>query len=217
MAQRDKKKLAIVNIGCGTGGTIATLEKFGSVDNVDVSEEAIKFMKQNGHSNRLIKVDDVELPFGNQSYDIVGAFDVLEHIDDDVSALKEWARVLKDNGAIVMTVPAYQWLWTDHDVSLHHKRRYTNKSLLEVVERAGLVVEKSSYAIAFSLPLVVGFRLLNKALRRKTSSETSYVDVPGWVNSLFANILYFEAKLHRITRLPFGTSLVAIVKKPNEQ
>ena len=211
-ATARKKTVKIMNIGCGTGGTIDMLESFGVVDNVDISDDAIRFMKEHGYK-RITKVHDIELPFKNKSYDVVGAFDVLEHIEDQVGALKEWKRILKDDGAIVITVPAYQWLWTEHDVSLYHKRRYTVSRLVQAAAEAGLKPEKKSYAIVFSLPLVAGFRLLNKALHRKTDSETSYVDLPDWVNSLFTRLLYAEAKLHGKIYYPFGTSVVTILRK----
>lgn len=202
----------ILNVGCGTGGTIDMLEKFGTTDNVDISDEAINYMKKRGYK-RITKVDNVMLPFKEKTYDMVGAFDVLEHIENQVKALKEWKRVLKDDGYIIISVPAYQWLWTEHDVSLHHKRRYTERRLVEAAKAAGLVPEKSSYAIVFSLPLVVGFRFINKTLRRKTDSETSYVNVPNWVNMLFTRLLYAEAKFHQTIKMPFGTSVMAVFKK----
>lgn len=211
-AKGGKKNFKILNIGCGTGGTIDMLEAFGKTDNVDISDDAIKLMKKNGYKN-IIKVDDIELPFKAKTYDMVGAFDVLEHIDKQVDALKEWKRVIKDDGAIIITVPAYQWLWTDHDVSLHHKRRYTTKRLAAAAKQAGLKPQKKSYAIVFSLPLVVGFRLLNKALGRKADSETSYVDVPDWVNRTFTNLLYAESKLHGRVSFPAGTTVVAVLRK----
>jgi len=211
-AKGNKKKFKIMNIGCGTGGTIDMLENFGSVDNVDISDDAIKFMRDQGYKN-ITKVKDIKLPFKDKTYDMVGAFDVLEHIDNQVEALREWKRIIKDDGAIVITVPAYQWLWSDHDVSLHHKRRYTTTRLALAAREAGLKPQKKSYAIVFSLPLIVGFRFINKALGRKADSETSYVDVPSWVNSLFSNLLYAEAKLHKFMRFPAGTSVVTILRK----
>ncbi len=211
--RKGKKQLSILNVGCGTGGTIDMLEQFGTVHNVDISDEAIKFMQQHGYNN-ITKVDDIELPFKDKSFDMVGAFDVLEHIERDAEALKEWKRVIKDDGAILITVPAYQWLWSDHDVSLHHKRRYTIAQLEATAKKAGLKLDRKSYAIVFSLPLVVGFRFLNKALRRKTTSETSYVDVPNWTNSFFSKLLYAEAKAHRVMSLPAGTSVIAVLRKP---
>lgn len=211
-ALKGKPKAAILNVGCGTGGTIDMLEKFGTVENVDISDDAIAFMNKMGYKG-ITKVDDIDLPYKDKTYDVVGAFDVLEHIDDQVGALKEWNRVIKDDGAIVITVPAYQWLWSEHDVSLHHQRRYTVSSLMKAADEAGLKPERKSYAIAFSLPLVVGFRLVNKALGRKADSETSYVSVPKSVNKLFTNFLKVEAKIHDKISLPAGTSVVTILRK----
>jgi SAM-dependent methyltransferase len=139
--KNKKKQFTILNIGCGTGGTIDMLESFGYTDNVDTSNEAIKYMKQRGYKN-VTKVSNINLPFNANTYDMVGAFDVLEHIDDQVGALKEWKRVIKKDGAIVITVPAYQWLWSKHDISLHHKRRYTIKLLTDAAKHAGLKPKK---------------------------------------------------------------------------
>jgi SAM-dependent methyltransferase len=205
-------KASILNVGCGTGGTIDMLEHFGTVKNVDISDEAIKFMNNLGYKD-IVKVDDIVLPFKDRTFDMVGAFDVLEHIEDHLGALKEWKRVIKDDGAIVVTVPAYKWLWSAHDVSLYHKRRYTVRSLTKVAKEAGLRPQKKSYAIVFSLPLVAGFRMLNKVLGRKTDSETSYVKLSPAVNKLFTRLLQIEARMHRSVSFPAGTSVVAIFKK----
>jgi SAM-dependent methyltransferase len=209
---RNKSSSAILNVGCGTGGTIDMLERFGNVDNIDASDDAVAFVKSRGYKN-IKKVDDIDLPFEDKTYDVVGAFDVLEHIEDHKRALCEWKRVLKDDGAIVITVPAYQWLWSEHDVSLHHRRRYTVKSLMAVAAEAGLRPERKSYAISFSLPLVAGFRFASKAFDRKTDPETSYVPVPRAINTFFATLLKIEAKLHNRISLPAGTSVIDILRK----
>jgi SAM-dependent methyltransferase len=214
-ASRNRPNSTILNIGCGTGGTGGTidmLEKFGKVDNIDTSDDAIDFVKKLDYSN-ITKVDGINLPFKDKIYDIVGAFDVLEHIEDHKSALSEWKRVLKDDGAIVITVPAYQWLWSEHDVSLHHRRRYTVKSLTAVAAEIDLRPERKSYAIGFSLPLVAGFRFANKILDKKGDSETSYVPIPRVINKLFTTLLKAEAKIHNAVSLPAGTSVITILRK----
>jgi SAM-dependent methyltransferase len=211
-ASQNGPNSVILNVGCGTGGTIGMLEKFGKVDNVDTSDEAIAFAAKLGYGD-VTKVDGITLPFKDGSYDLVGAFDVLEHIEDHKGALAEWKRVLKDEGAIVITVPAYQWLWSDHDVSSHHRRRYTVQSLMAVAAKVGLKPEKKSYAFSFSLPLVAGFRFAGKILDRKAEPGTSYVPVPGAINKLFTTILKAEAKMHNTVSLPAGTSVITILRK----
>lgn len=211
-ASRNKPDAAILNVGCGTGGTINMLEKFGTVSNVDTSDEAIAFTRGLGYKN-VTKVDGVALPFEDKIYDIVGAFDVLEHIEDHKGALAEWKRVLKDDGAIVITVPAYQWLWSGHDVTMHHWRRYTMKSLIALAADADLRPERKSYAISFSLPLVAGLRLASNILDRRAGSAVSYVPVPRAINNVFTAFLKAEAKLHDAVSLPAGSSLITILRK----
>lgn len=211
-AKGDRPQLAILNVGCGTGGTIKMLASFGETDNVDISDEAIKYMQKLGYK-KVTKVNSIYLPFKDKTYDMVCAFDVLEHIDNQIGALKEWKRVIKDDGFIIITVPAYQWLWSGHDVSLHHKRRYTVRRLTTAAKDAGLTPCKRSYAIVFSIPMVAAFRIMHKLFRHNTNSETSYVDVPRWMNTIFTKMLYLEARLHAVVSFPFGTSVVAVFKK----
>jgi len=205
----------ILNVGCGTGGTIKMLEKYGDVDNVDISEDAIKFMKKEGYT-KIKKVDGIELPYPENTFDLVIALDVLEHIEFDKDALKEWRRVLKPGGKVILTVPAYQRLWSDHDISLYHFRRYRKWELHRKGTESVLCPIKISYAIVFSLPLVFGFRVLNKVLGRKVDSETSYVKLPKPINSLFTGLLSIEAFFHRYINFWFGTSLVAVYQKSDD-
>ena len=208
----NKKPLKILNIGCGTGGTVRMLEMFGEVVNVDASDEAIKFMKKNGFKNS-IKVEGIELPFETATFDMVCAFDVLEHIDKDIEAVREWRRVVKPGGKIMLTVPAYQWLWSGHDESLHHYRRYTAPQLRGIAQTINLQPLKLTYAIVFSFVLVAGFRLLTKISGKQTTSESSYVELPSAVNNLFTKLLFIEADLHKVLKFPFGTSVLAVFKK----
>lgn len=204
-------KLKILNVGCGTGGTIPHLEEFGKVTNVDTSKEAVKFLKEKGYSGKLY--NGKKLPFKENSFDLVVALDVLEHIKEDGAALDEWKRVLKPNGGLLITVPAHQWLWSGHDEALHHFRRYTRKGLRKLLVSADFSVRKASYAIAFSLPLIVGFRFLNKLLGKKMDSQSSYIQLPGFVNKFFIFLLKVEAKMQKLFNMPFGTSVISYSKK----
>jgi SAM-dependent methyltransferase len=198
----------ILNVGCGTGGTVGMLERHGTVVNVDVSDQAIAHMARLGYDD-VVKVDGIELPFEDATFDLVAAFDVLEHIEKDATALVEWARVLRPGGRILLTVPAHQWLWSGFDVAQHHHRRYNRRTLRAAVLQAGLTPRRISYAIAFSLPLVAGFRLLAEARNRPPEDQTGYVRVPRPVNRAFIGMLALEARMHHVMRVPFGTSVLA--------
>lgn len=204
----------LLNIGCGTGGTIPMLSKFGSLDNVEVSQEAIDICRDKGFSN-VKKIDGIKLPFKDNEFDIAVALDVLEHIEDDSGALKEWHRILKKNGRVFITVPAYQWLWSEHDESLHHHRRYTLSGLHKKLNRAGFRVQKRTYAIVFSFPLIVGYRFIKSILPKKKGGKlaTSYVFLPNSVNLFFIWLLSIEAWLLQYINAPFGTSLLIVAEK----
>ena len=176
--------------------------------NIDVSEDAIAIMKRAGYE--ASQVDGVELPYPDGSYDLVVACDVLEHIDDDVAALREWRRVLGDEGGVLLTVPAYQWLWSGHDVNLHHVRRHTAGSIRRLAKMAQLELLRDTYAFLCSLPILMSVRLLHR-IRRSTSG--SHVEVPALVNSMFIGLLRIEALLLRYVRFPAGSSVVALLEK----
>lgn len=205
------KDLKILNIGSGTGGTIPMLQEFGEVFNVDVSEQALKILKSKGINN-LHKIEGTKLPFKANYFDVAVAMDVLEHIKEDEQALKEWSRVIKPNGRLVITVPAYQWLWSEHDESLHHFRRYTASNLHKICNQANFKVRKRSYMIMFTFPLVVGYRLLSSIYKRESKDEksTTHVKVPRLVNSTFVLLLRIESFLLQFISLPFGTSVLLI-------
>lgn len=206
------RHLKILNVGCGTGGTVPMLERHGAVTNIDTSEEAIRIAKRRGVNNVQL-VNGFDVPFKDSSFDVIVALDVLEHISDDHSALREWGRVLKDGGAIVLTVPAYQWLWSQHDEVLHHFRRYNASGLHKLFNTAGLKVIKRSYIIASTLIPIVAYRFLASLLPKKDEGATSYVELPTWINSMLAWILKLEGKCLSLFNFPAGTSILMIGKK----
>ncbi len=206
----EKRGADILNVGCGTGGSVRMLERHGSVWNVDVAEPAVHACRSRGIRN-VMKVNSLRLPFPDESFDLVAALDVLEHIEEDGAALREWQRVLRPGGKVLITAPAYQWLWSEHDESLHHFRRYTAAGLHQLLNRHGFRTLKRTYAISICFPLIVGYRLLRSLSSKKRS--TSYVRVPRWINSLLAGILSLEGYLLSRRNIPFGTSVLMIGEK----
>ena len=206
------KSAKILNVGSGTGGTVATLEKFGHVDNVDTSQEAIAYAKSKGIKN-IKKVKGIKLPFKDKTFDLLVALDVLEHIDEDQKALQEWRRVTKKEGKVIITVPAYQWLWSEHDESLHHKRRYTLSELVAKCNKAGFSVNKRSYLIVFSFGLIVAYRFISGLSVKKNSKKSSYVILPSPINRLFTNLLILESLVIKNINFPFGTTAFVVLEK----
>lgn len=205
-----RKNLRILNVGAGTGGTVDMLAAFGAIDHVDMADEAIAYLHAL-HIPNVIQADAVKLPYADNTYDIVIALDVLEHIEDDLAALNEWRRVLRPGGEVVLTVPAYQWLWSEHDESLHHFRRYTASGLHALCNHAHFTVRTRTYIITLFFPIIVGYRAIRHFIKPKHS--TSYVMLPAWLNWVFTKLVQLEGILVKTINLPFGTSVLMTAKK----
>jgi len=197
----------LLEIGCGTGHNLAMLSQFGEVDALELDDEARKVAE-----SRLGRpVMSAPLPelsgVPEQHYDIIGAFDVIEHIDDDTAALASIATRLKPGGKLVMTVPAHQWMWSAHDVVNHHKRRYSRQQLRTLIERSPLRLESIGYFNSLLFPVALAERLASKA-RGKEDADLSLPPRP--LNTLLERV--FASERHLIGRLPLppGLSLFAV-------
>jgi SAM-dependent methyltransferase len=200
----------ILDIGCGTGATLDHLKRYGAAQGVDVSELALGFCRRRGHE-RVMLASATDLPFADESFDLVTALDVIEHLDDDVRGLGEIRRVLKSGAPAVIFVPAFQALWGPNDDQSHHKRRYRLAQLRRQVTAAGLRVERISYAnIAMFVPIWAGRKLLN-ALGNKSQAENQ-INHP-FINRLLSRIFSSEAGWLRRHTLPFGVSIVCVARR----
>lgn len=205
--------LRVLDAGCGTGGTLAALEGVGELWGCDVSDEALSMCRLRGFDD--LKCSTVEeLAFEDESFDVVISCDVLEHVGDERRGMAEMARVLRPGGVCVVTVPAHQWLWSEHDEALHHLRRYGARQLRALTEGAGLRVEKLSEAVALALPGIVAYRALRRLRGDGGRPKTSLVRLPGPLNALLIRLLDLENLLLRHCRLPLGASLVMVARKP---
>lgn len=206
-------RLRIADVGCGTGGNFTLLDEWGDVAGIDMSPEALRFCLQRGRANVLRATAD-RLPFADGSLDLATALDVLEHLQDDRAALAEFRRVLKPGGHLVLTVPAYRFIWSEHDEALHHRRRYVLSELRAKVAASGLEVRRISYAISAILPVAVVFRIL-QGLRpsRQDRPKTGYVGLPGPANRLLAGYLQLEAWWLARASLPAGLSIVCVARR----
>jgi SAM-dependent methyltransferase len=154
-----------------------------------------------------------ELPFADHSFDIVSAFDVVEHCEDDGLAVAELARVLTPRGRMLLSVPAYQWAWSDHDVQAGHHRRYTRPQLVDLVEGAGMRVLRTTYAFAGVFPIFLAERA-RRRLGRARDSDTRLPQVSDRVDRLLTGLCAMDARVLRHHDLPFGSSVFLAAVKP---
>jgi ubiquinone/menaquinone biosynthesis C-methylase UbiE len=216
LADRAPNASLFLDIGCGTGAMSHELQSLGSVVSLDFEREALQFVKSRG-IREPVQASAETLPFRSDTFDAVTALDVIEHLDDDHAAASEIKRVLKPGGKAFVTVPAFSFLWSEHDIALHHRRRYLAHQIRALFETAGMTVEKTSYVMTFLFPAVAGVRFIQKALGSGHKSidraKTTLPDVPGPMNGALKALLQIESGLVRRINFPFGVSLVCVARK----
>jgi SAM-dependent methyltransferase len=201
----------ILDAGCGTGGNLGLLARYGQVAGVELDATARELANQRQLGEVLPGRLPDGLPFASGSFDLVVLLDVLEHLEDDCASLTALANLLKPGGRIVLTVPAFPLLWSPHDEAHHHKRRYRAATLRAVIERAGLETAYLSYFNTWLFPLIASVRLLQRLLP-PGGSELAVPAAP--VNNALTTLFASEAQLIPQARLPFGVSLLAVLKSP---
>ncbi|GBE94647.1 class I SAM-dependent methyltransferase [Nostoc cycadae] len=210
------KQAKILEAGCATGGNLSMLARYGEVAAMELDETACLLANE----RRVTTVQQGSLPdkipFTSQ-YDLIVILDVLEHIDDDLAALEALSSRLNPNSWLLITVPAYQFLWSYHDEINHHKRRYTLKKLQRVVKQAGYTVCYGSYFNTWLFPLVAGIRLLKNLLKLdKKADASSDLNLPAKPINKFLTFLFASERylINRVS-LPFGVSVVLTAQKIN--
>ncbi|MGV3620985.1 MAG: class I SAM-dependent methyltransferase [Archangium sp.] len=200
----------ILDVGCGTGGMFDMLKRYGTVEGAEYSPDA------RARATRRfpdVKVSPCELPdtLPDGKFTIVTAFDVVEHLDDPVASLRALRARIAGGGQLVVTVPAYQFLWSEHDVALHHRRRYTRGLLRKHLNEAGFHTTWDSYFNTTLFPVVAAARLKERVLGR-AEGQSDLQPAPALANFLLTRVFGNEGFVLKRARLPFGVSLIAVAE-----
>jgi SAM-dependent methyltransferase len=210
----ERTDLEILDVGCGTGYNLPLLGRFGRVQGVDMSPEALEFCRRRGVGSVTLHQAG-ELPFADASFDLLTAFDVIEHIEADRSALLEFNRTLRPGGWMLIYTPALPWLYNEHDRIVHHQRRYRRVELETKIQEAGFRLVHTAYVNGLVLPLVLLARGLAKLRRSAAHQEMEVPSAP--INALVTALCYAEEVLVRRDLLPVGMTLVALARKAGRE
>ena len=204
----------ILDAGCGSGRMLQELAGYGAVSGIELDEDAAELAASRGHGEvRVGRLE--ELPWADRSFDLITSLDVVEHTPDDRRALVELRRVSKPGGWLLLTVPAYQSLWSLHDVANHHFRRYNRATLAHAALDAGWSLQRMSYFNSLPLAPAAVVRLAERR-KRLDDGYKPHVDLgPQWLNSVFDLPMRAEARwIGRGRSLPAGLSLLALLRNP---
>jgi len=201
----------ILDVGCGTGANMSAFSDLAPTIGIDASMDALHFCRARGIQTVALTGIE-EMPFSCGTFDIVTALDVLEHTDDDLHCLREIHRVSKEKGLVLITVPAYGFLWSEHDEALKHRRRYTAHELRNKLTVSGFEVIRTSYFISTLFFPILALRIWQGLRKDSTRPKTSLYLLPNWINSALVGLLSLERKLFQQMNIPFGVSIVALAR-----
>ncbi len=211
----------VLDVGCGAGNMMHHLSHYGRVVGVDNFEKPLLVCRRRGYDPQLAPAE--HLPYADSSFGLVALLDVVEHCADDAQVIAECYRVCAPGGYLAVTVPAFQWLWTDNDTVNGHKRRYTAGQLRQALETAGFATRRMSYAFFLVFPLAAGLLVLRRLSGRRQQVATPHGDDDAYqvemepthplLNTLLGGLGSAEAMLISRFDLPVGSSILALAQK----
>ena len=214
-AAPDGSRPRALDAGCGSGGLLSRLGDTYDAVGIDMAEEARDLCAKRGLKALYGSLPD-EMPFEPGSFDLIVASEVIEHVEQDVEAAKTLVNLLAPGGVLIVTVPAFQWMWGVHDTAHHHFRRYTRTRLLDLFRDQPVRAELASYHNTTFFPLMAAARLWGKAFGSKEEASVELKRPPAPINATMGAI--FKAEGHVINRvpLPFGGSLIAAFRRDKQ-
>jgi SAM-dependent methyltransferase len=213
----EKKFVTFLEVGCGTGYVLKGLKGLDNIllNGSELYLEGLKFAKKRLPEIELIQLNALNMPFVN-SFDAIGAFDVLEHIDDDVSVMKQANAALKQGGYFLISVPQHPFIWSYLDDMAFHRRRYTRKELKEKLKVSGFEVKYITSFVFVLFPMMLISRWLKRKKTKQyvVNEQMKELELPRVLNFIFESLLRIDEFFIKLgISLPFGGSLIAIVKK----
>lgn len=207
-------RLKILDAGCGTGGMLYPLASLGEVTGIDFSQQATLLCSER-KCGTILQGSVTDLPFADSSFDLITCFDVIYHlaVSDDEAVLREFRRVLRPGGRLLIRVPAYDFLRGKHDAAVATRHRYSLPELVNKLQNAGFKPARATYANTVLFPLAGAKRLWETISGSQVSAESDLVPVPRIVNSVLLGILTLESWLVKRVTLPFGLSAVCLAQK----
>jgi SAM-dependent methyltransferase len=200
----------LLDAGCGSGRNMVDLQHYGPVTGIELSPPSVQAARARG-VGEVIEGSVLEMPFPQDTFELAVSLDVIEHLEDDVAALRELRRVVAPGGRLLVTVPAYQWLWSRHDVVNHHHRRYSRSTLVRAAESAGWRAERTTHFNSLLLPLAAAMRALEPLDRGDKGASLDLWIPPRPMNWALQQPMNLEAALiGRGVGIPAGLSLLAV-------
>lgn len=208
---RPPSNARILEVGAGTGHNLAMLERFGNVEASELDSVARQLASERlGREVKKAALPDLSM-FPSDSYDMIALLDVLEHVPDDKGSLDAILKRLKPGGALLLTVPANPWMWSAHDVAHHHHRRYRKSEISTLARNAGFEIELLSPFNSLLFPPIAAVRAMGKLTGKDDSDDAMPGDL---VNKTLDTVFGLERSLIGRVPMPFGVSLVAVLRRP---
>ncbi len=202
----------ILDAGCGSGRNMVELARLGTVTGVELSGTSVQLARERD-AGEVVEGSVMDMPFDDANFDLTVSLDVIEHLEDDIGALRELRRVTKPGGALLVTVPAYQWLWSGHDEINHHHRRYNRRTLLSAAQSGGWELESFTNFSSLTLPVAILLRALERFMPSTTKSSLDLWVPPAPLNWALRQPLNLEAQIiGHGGSIPAGLSLLAVFR-----